>query len=346
MLSRPAFIIASGLGLATACSPGVTEPATSSPTDGGIDAAVASNSWITRAALPGTERTGLTTAVVPNAAGERILYAIGGSSSLSDQPTGITTGGLTTVQAWNASTNTWTNRAPLPIDLYMSNGAVTIGGKIYVSGGRNNGDKNFVQSLYVYNPATNKWTRKTDMPFASWGGVSGAVGGKLYVIACGGEEQCDAFERLVVLRYDPATDRWTILAVTPNALGQPLGGVVNGKFYVTGGPDGALMMYDPASDTWTPKAKLPKHRLAGAAATAGGKLYVIGGYEVEPAPDFGRTLVRKTSVYDPATNTWSEKAPLPSDRILAAASRITVGGVERIDLVGGARPGNHLHYVP
>ena len=42
--------------------------------------AVASNTWITRADLPSTERYGLATAVIQNASGQSILYAIGGKT--------------------------------------------------------------------------------------------------------------------------------------------------------------------------------------------------------------------------------------------------------------------------
>ncbi|MEZ0332501.1 MAG: hypothetical protein ACAI18_00725, partial [Gemmatimonadales bacterium] len=42
--------------------------------------AALANTWVNRANLPKVERTALTTAVVTNAAGQSVLYAIGGRS--------------------------------------------------------------------------------------------------------------------------------------------------------------------------------------------------------------------------------------------------------------------------
>jgi hypothetical protein len=60
------------------------------------------NTWITRANLPSTERLGLTSAVVPDAAGQSIFYVIGGSSGTFPQPPGPTTGALTKVHAYTS----------------------------------------------------------------------------------------------------------------------------------------------------------------------------------------------------------------------------------------------------
>jgi N-acetylneuraminic acid mutarotase len=68
-----------------------------------------------------------------------------------------------------------------------------IGGKIYVSGGRVSGDKRCLQTLFVYDPATNRWTRKQDMPNVAWGGVTGVLNDQLYVLTCEVQEDCDEF---------------------------------------------------------------------------------------------------------------------------------------------------------
>ena len=73
------------------------------------------------------ERWGLAVADVPNAAGQSILYAIGGQTA-----TGTPLG---RVQAYNVATNTWTWKASLPLPLSETNGAGVINGKIYISAG-------------------------------------------------------------------------------------------------------------------------------------------------------------------------------------------------------------------
>jgi N-acetylneuraminic acid mutarotase len=91
------------------------------------DLAATANQWITRADMPSGARRDLATAVVTNAAGNSILYAIGGRT--------LTGGSLSRVQAYNTATNTWSWKASLPVPLYWTNGAAVIGGKIYISGG-------------------------------------------------------------------------------------------------------------------------------------------------------------------------------------------------------------------
>jgi N-acetylneuraminic acid mutarotase len=113
--------------------------------------AALSNAWITRANLPRVERFRLTTAVVPNAAGQSLLYAIGGSTA--------TGGSLSNVQAYNVATNTWSDRAPLPLPLYSTNGAGVIKGKIYVSGGIAS-NRNYRAELFEYDPETDIWTER------------------------------------------------------------------------------------------------------------------------------------------------------------------------------------------
>ena len=90
--------------------------------------AVTSNTWITRRDMWNTERTDFATAMVPNAAGQSVVYVIGGR--------GASTVGLSSVMAYNVATNTWTLRAPLPGPSYgMNNNAGVINGKIYIAGG-------------------------------------------------------------------------------------------------------------------------------------------------------------------------------------------------------------------
>jgi N-acetylneuraminic acid mutarotase len=301
-----------------------------------------SNSWVTRANLPNVERWGLTSAVVPNASGQSIFYAIGGSSTPS-LGSATTTGTTAKVHAYNVATNTWTLRRMMPLDLYKTNGTGVIDGKIYVSGGRTAGEKIYRRALLVYDPVTNIWTRKRDMPIATWGGITGVIGNQLYVLTCEEQEDCGEHVRLGLYRYDPTTNQWSYLSTTEIALGRPMGGVMGGKLYATGGPAGALVAYDPVTNQWTTKAPMPRPRRNGAGVALGGRLYILGGFErVEDS----LRLVRKTSVYDPTTDRWTDLARMPTARYDFAASRVVVNGRPRIEAVGGLRPGNNVQYVP
>lgn len=53
-----------------------------------------------------------------------------------------------------------------------------------------------------------------------------------------------------------------------------------------------------------------------------------------------------TVLYNPASDTWARRAPLPSPRDSIAATTVLVDGKERIEVVGGGAPGNNIQYVP
>jgi N-acetylneuraminic acid mutarotase len=306
--------------------------------------AVASNSWITRADLPSTERYWMATAAVNNAVGQSVLYVIGGKTSASDAES--SGGSLSKVQAYNVATNTWSFKASLPKPLYWMNGAGVINGKIYVSGGVAS-YHNHRAELYMYNPAANTWSRKHDMPHPAWRGVTGVINNQLYVLpGCDQDEtgNCLLLVPFGFYRYNPATDRWTKLPTPPSRRINGIAGVIGGKFYVAGGSDGIhgltrVDVFDPATNRWTTRTPMPEFRTWAAGAALQAKLYVIGG--VDPGG-----FTRKTSVYDPATDTWTDKALTPTARHAIAASRVVLNGQGRIELVGGTRPGNNVQYIP
>jgi N-acetylneuraminic acid mutarotase len=325
-----------------ACGDSTTEPETTRDAISTPELAVASNTWITRADMPGTPRGGLTTAVVTTK-GQSTLYAIGGATA---------DGSVGRVQAYDVATNTWRYRAPLPVPAYDLNGAGVISGKIYVSGGVVR-DKFFRHELFMYDPATNTWTRKRDMPDQSWGGITGVINNQLYVLTCESEEDCYIDQRpLVLYRYDPGTDQWSSVGQSPPQLRRPMGGVVSGKLYFTGEIReedgdwvGTLTEYNPATNQWTRKRPLARARWDGTAASVAAKLYVFGGRQRNLDGTIGGA-VRTTSVYDPATDSWTTKARMPDMVIGVSANRVFLNGQPRIEVVGGPRPGNNWQYIP
>jgi N-acetylneuraminic acid mutarotase len=229
-------ILAIGTGVLTGCGDQATEPAPPGATaDAATASAVGSDRWIARAAMPSAQ-TGLAVAVLGNGSGKPIVYAIAGHRT-------------NTVQAYDVSTNTWSRKANYPEAAGFTNGAGVINGKIYVSGGVT-GSETVSRRLYQYNPATNVWTRKHDMPAASYYGVTGVIGGRLYVLtAC--DEVCPPVKAF--WRYNPGTDNWTSLPTPPSDHNEGAGTVIGGKFYVVGGgsdqPAGTqLDVFDPATN--------------------------------------------------------------------------------------------------
>ena len=340
------------------CGETATEPAApAEPTAGAPALAVTSNSWITRNALPMT-RSGHAVATVTNGAGQSIVYVIGGATA--------TNWASAKVAAYNVATNRWTWPRQLPVPVAASNGAGVINGKIYVSGGRGPDELNKPsRALYMFNPSANTWTRKRDIPIVTINGeqriaglgVTGVINNKLYVVAgCFTlpiewyyyVESCPP----LFFRYDPATDGWTRLPSpfgvnTPTS--SPFGaGVIGGKFYLTANSDltydARFSVYDPATNRWTPKPILGRARTGAATAVLGGKLYVMGGYL--EGPPWTHERLDLTSVFNPATNLWSQRARLPSPRDGIAGATVMLNGTPRIEVIGGPAPGNNLQYIP
>ena len=116
--------------------------------------------------------------------------------------------------------------------------------------------------------------------------------------------------------------------------------VVNGKIFAIGGyVDGlgdlslsTVEMYDPKTDTWERKADMPTPRTDAATSVVDGKIYAIGGtalsrFEV----DFllrNNEIIRlrrwkpedlsTVEMYDPATDTWTPRADMPTPRNTSA----------------------------
>ena len=137
----------------------------------------------------------------------------------------------------------------------------------------------------------------------------------------------------VVYRYDPAADTWTKRKPMAHPLHHPAVSVLNGKVYFFGGfvlpdsgppgwvPINEAWEYNPATDSWRALAPMPTKRGAASAAEAGGKFYVIGG--AAQLPPYGNLPIRPiqphrsvdaVEEYDPATNTWRVRSPMPTAR--------------------------------
>jgi len=206
----------------------------------------------------------------------------------------------------------WTQKADMPTGRWTQTSAV-VNGRIYVIGGYPSEGTPGEEALSVveeYDPATNTWTRKADMPTArcDFNESSAVVDGKVYVI--GGTTYPGPVSSTVE-EYDPATDTWTRKADMPTPRWSVGTCAVDGKIYAIGGyPSGGwtglrtVEMYDPVTDTWARKADMPLGVGMLSARVVRGKIYAIGG-----RPDLkSRAYMQE---YDPATDTWTRKADMP-----------------------------------
>ena len=126
-------------------------------------------------------------------------------------------------------------------------------------------------------------------------------------------------------RFDPATRKWEDLPSLPEPRSSHDVVVVGNKIIVTGGwairgkrtdwaDTLAILDLSAKNPAWT-SARQPFHRRALMAAGLDDKMYVIGGFDEKS------DIVRDVSVYDPATNAWSQGPQLPDGPGLSFAPR-------------------------
>jgi N-acetylneuraminic acid mutarotase len=204
-----------------------------------------------------TGRAGLSASIVNGK-----IYVIGGTPDYRNC--------LSTVEEYDPLTGKWTEKADMPAArAFLSTSAVN--GKIYAVGGYLNLKPNAVSTPAVeeYDPVTDTWTKKADMPTSRAALCTCVLDGKIYAIG-GGSPELLGDDRRVVEVYDPAMDTWTVKPVAPTIKYDCAASVVDGRAYTFGG---ILHLMNPAvfSDTveeytpegWpfqqsvTPQGKLP-----------------------------------------------------------------------------------------
>jgi N-acetylneuraminic acid mutarotase len=121
---------------------------------------------------------------------------------------------------------------------------------------------------------------------------------------------------------------WTTKSSMPQAISGAKAVAINGKIYIMTATFN--YEYDPAMDNWTAKKPMPTPRGAFGIAVFQNKIYVIGG-EDEALSSKGYYFLATNEVYDPSTDTWETKKPMPTPRKYVDAN--VVNG--RIYVVGG-----------
>ena len=247
-----------------------------------------------------------------------------------------------------AQAPTWATAAPIPQGAEEVYG-IASGGKLYVFGGLAPGWK-AMGMVMEYDPAANTWTRKKDMPAYQHHVALAEHNGKIYMF--GGYRLPDAGRPTWIpmnsaWEYDPRADSWRALPPLPHARGSANAAVVNGRIHVIGGATlpagitgdfhpsrnvsvGTHDVFDPAAGTWSRRTDLPTPRNHAAIGVVDGRIYVIGGRagSVFIPNALNVDIVEE---YNPATDQWLLRAPMPTPR--SAATWGTHNG--RIYVAGG-----------
>ena len=162
-------------------------------------------------------------------------------------------------------------------------GVTELGGKIYVIGGseREEGGRiNWASRLnMIYDPASDRWTKGAPLPLGlSHVGVA-ALGGRIYAVA-GFRHPVHLNPQVVAFSYEPKADKWSQIPILSSPRGSVAVAAVDRKIHVFGG-----RLSDQLKKLPTPPS----------------------------APDLyaGFNTINTHQVYDPATERWSDAAPIP-----------------------------------
>jgi len=222
------------------------------------------------------------------------IYVIGGTQDNHGSSV------LASVEEYDPDTDKWTVKADMPTPRHSLTVSV-VNGKIYAIGGAEGSVAPStwtwvgIPAVEVYDPATDSWEKKADMPDSRAAHAAGVVRGRIYIL--GGISGTAAAMNTpeTVQEYDPVNDIWAEkapLQVLKRAYHDAV--AVNGKIYVVGGGEGEdngaggvkilgytpdTEEYDPATDTWSNGDNMPTTRTDMAIGVVDGKIYAVGGWK-------------------------------------------------------------------
>ena len=269
-----------------------------------------------------TKRKGFSTAVVDDK-----IYLIGGS--LFENGRGPF--GLSTVEVYDPKINNWQRVADMPTPRADARTAV-VNGTIYVFGGYSGIDNRgenfkFLDIVEAYNPQTNTWVRKENMPFPCINFGIGVVAGQVYIIGgladfnYGIPNSLEWTDR--VEAYDPKTDTWTKRAKMPTRRDYFGVGVVSNRIYLIGGRGwpqvgnlgGSFLPvteeYNPETNQWQKKNDILDLRLYSSTVVVGDQIFMIGGFVWQ---DGLRKDPATVDAYNPETDEWNDMPPMPTGK--------------------------------
>ncbi len=276
----------------------------------------------------------------------RVYYAVGVVNGVVYAVGGSTASGCTdSMEAYDPSTNAWTERAPMPTAV-CSLAVGVIDGILYAVGGGNNGLNADPAVTEAYDPVTNTWTAKAPMPTPRNLLSVGVINGILWrrrratqAVHRSAPQTMAGRSKPTIRQPTRGRQRRTCSASTRSSPPSPWWAAflyaAAGGFCSCNSPSKALSIveaYDPVMVMWTTKAPMLTATGGAGVGVVNGILYSVAGSNTE-APTF-QNLVEG---YDATSDTWTMMTSLPTTRLSGQAAIVNgilydVGGT----LVSGA----------
>jgi N-acetylneuraminic acid mutarotase len=307
-----AAFVAAVLLLAGACTNEAPPPSTATLSPSGTaSTAPLSGVWRRIPSPPGGARQEVAAAAL----GAKI-YVAGGL---------LANGGATTrVEAYDPSTRSWSQVAPLPIGIHHPM-AVGFRDRLYVIGGIDPALGAETARVFVLDG--DRWSEAPSMHHARGAGSAVVVGDRIVVAGgiSGGQEVAP------VEIFDGKA--WRDGARMPSPLDH-VGAATDGRYvFVAGGRRsgshfGSFQRYDPAADSWQRLKSMPTARSGLGVAFASGHVFAIGGE--------GPRIFPEVEAFDVSSGTWRR---LPDMGVPRHGLGTVAIGTTVYTFVGGAKVG-------
>jgi N-acetylneuraminic acid mutarotase len=220
-----------------------------------------------------------------------------------------------------------------------------VGGKLYVFGGFDSLKSCCTPTdrAQRYDPATNVWTPLSPMPDRGVTHAGMATDGKDIYYAGGyianSTWTAQVYGTRAVWKYNVAQETYTRLADLPVASAAGQLEYLAGKLHYFGGTNPErtrdlnthyVLDLTGGGTAWTPAAPLLEARNHLGSAVLNGVIYAIGG---QTGHDAHLTTLNTVEAYDPATDHWERRAPMPRALSHTTNSTFVLNG--RIVVAGG-----------
>jgi N-acetylneuraminic acid mutarotase len=197
---------------------------------------------------------------------------------------------------------------------------------IFSIGGSNN--SKIPDAVNMFNVKTKKWSKKTPMPLARYGGSAFTYKDKIYYFG-GYYGSFDPID--VVSIYDITKDTWQEGAPMPVAVGDYAGcQYQDSLFYIIGGFDGSVdvntvYIYNAGTDSWSKGTKFPGVASDGnRAGIVNNTIVSVGGFSQDEGTLLSQSYTGVIDAVDPTKIRWTEIADYPA----GPTSRLGATGVK------------------
>ena len=267
------------------------------------------NTWAIKAAIP-TGRSNLATVTIQNK-----IYAIGGSA---DEYPWMP---IAKNEVYDPSTNTWATKAEMPTARTQMC-ANNVNDQIYVMGGFELVGPNDVEpsnKTEAYDPITDTWTVKAEMPYPAVDHSSVVVGVKIYVLTSPFQIDRNHVVNSPIQIYDTKSNSWSLGSFLPTTQSSADAALIldeQGRelIYIFGGGgygdySDLVQIYDLQNDVWGVGSPMPTSRLGLAVAVVNNQVYALGGATSGGA--YG-TILSTNERYTPLESDSSLPTPTPT----------------------------------